>query len=558
MKLLSFLIPPILVFSIRADQVVYTVNDIKLLTLENLKIRSQDSPTDSCVNQTNLLIHKLFKENWATQMFDASTKFPDSIMMGLLINLGNFEECLEVKNIKTEYGKFNAQYCLATIPLPTNKSMKTNVHENIPRTVTQTGNHIGGNPVISSNIQLSYCIPSVCSPEDLKKILSDNIFSHLGFPIHVSDVTCQQTKERELSAGDWSAVAILILIGTLAVASTSYDLFMKGPKYKLLTTFSWYSNGKKLLNTESTADTLKAIHGIRFLSMCWVVLGHELTPPYALMVLLEATLQRHVSSGPIFNSSVDSIAEKCRKNWWTNLLYINNYVENKDMGWYLAIDMQLFLLSPIVLFPLWKWPMRWSLSLLGVLSLGGLITTFTISFIDELPVSIITIDQDYKYLMYYPTHTRFVPWLIGVGFGPVNTFLSWKLFQPLSRLTYCVYLVHLSLQTVRTYSHRTPVYVSDIETIPEFFGDLVISLLLAVVLSLCVEAPTIAIENHFLKEDKSERNDNESHPENEDEVKQFAYSSLQETTEVSNTNNMAQSHQNEIRLTQEEDRLNSC
>ena len=38
--------------------------------------------------------------------------------------------------------------------------------------------------------------------------------------------------------------------------------------------FSVYTNGAKLLSTEQTAGSLTCVHGVRFLSMTWVVLGH--------------------------------------------------------------------------------------------------------------------------------------------------------------------------------------------------------------------------------------------------------------------------------------------
>ena len=43
---------------------------------------------------------------------------------------------------------------------------------------------------------------------------------------------------------------------------------------KLLLCFSVYSNGKKILSTTKLKGSIDCIHGIRFFSMCWVVMGH--------------------------------------------------------------------------------------------------------------------------------------------------------------------------------------------------------------------------------------------------------------------------------------------
>jgi peptidoglycan/LPS O-acetylase OafA/YrhL len=64
----------------------------------------------------------------------------------------------------------------------------------------------------------------------------------------------------------------------------------------------------------------------------------------------------------------------CRDGWWLNLLYINNFNEDLDRehcigwSWYLANDMQMFLISPLVIYPFWRWPLIgwiWSAVLLA-------------------------------------------------------------------------------------------------------------------------------------------------------------------------------------------------
>ena len=44
--------------------------------------------------------------------------------------------------------------------------------------------------------------------------------------------------------------------------------------YKLIVAFSLYTNTQKWLSTNGGKDNLGCLHGLRFLSMCWVVLSH--------------------------------------------------------------------------------------------------------------------------------------------------------------------------------------------------------------------------------------------------------------------------------------------
>lgn len=57
----------------------------------------------------------------------------------------------------------------------------------------------------------------------------------------------------------------------------------------------------------------------------------RLTPAYAIVILVNATFVYRLSSGPYWEQLVGSERQRCRENWWTNVLYINNQVHWKDM-----------------------------------------------------------------------------------------------------------------------------------------------------------------------------------------------------------------------------------
>lgn len=52
----------------------------------------------------------------------------------------------------------------------------------------------------------------------------------------------------------------------------------------------------------------------------------RLTPAYAMMIGFYATLFYKVSSGPHWDQWIGANRDYCRENWWTNLLYLNNYI----------------------------------------------------------------------------------------------------------------------------------------------------------------------------------------------------------------------------------------
>lgn len=60
---------------------------------------------------------------------------------------------------------------------------------------------------------------------------------------------------------------------------------------------------------------------------------------------------------PLYISPSDSDgSDLCVKNWWTNFLYINNYVNWKEscygVSWYLATDTQMFIFAPVLIIAL--------------------------------------------------------------------------------------------------------------------------------------------------------------------------------------------------------------
>ncbi|XP_067662096.1 nose resistant to fluoxetine protein 6-like [Haliotis asinina] len=81
----------------------------------------------------------------------------------------------------------------------------------------------------------------------------------------------------------------------------------------------------------------------------------RLTPPYMLVMMVYVPLFPYISNGPLWPQQGIEI-NQCRNSWWTNLLYVNNLVNTKEMcmgwSWYLANDMQFYILSPLIFVPL--------------------------------------------------------------------------------------------------------------------------------------------------------------------------------------------------------------
>lgn len=65
-----------------------------------------------------------------------------------------------------------------------------------------------------------------------------------------------------------------IFISWFLMKRFSFLFSLLDVKYILLTSFSLYSNGKRILSTERSGDTIGCLDGLRYLSMCWIIYGH--------------------------------------------------------------------------------------------------------------------------------------------------------------------------------------------------------------------------------------------------------------------------------------------
>jgi hypothetical protein len=77
----------------------------------------------------------------------------------------------------------------------------------------------------------------------------------------------------------------------------------------------------------------------------------RLVPLYFIVMLISWNIVPIVGSGPFWFLYINEIQEKCSRNWWTNLLFINNFLPTEytdqclPWTWYLANDFQFFIVG---------------------------------------------------------------------------------------------------------------------------------------------------------------------------------------------------------------------
>lgn len=200
----------------------------------------------------------------------------------------------------------------------------------------------------------------------------------------------------------------LVSLGACNAVDTFF--FMSG----LLVTYLFLEEVVKRPNLYLLKSGLALIH--RYL---------RITPLYMFCLFFFWSLQKHLGSGPT-NVYIDEIFHgDCPDYWYSNLLYLNNYIPKGrgsgcvEVGWYLANDMQFFIISIFALYlytrvnRLLGWAFVLLSCFIGCLSAGLIAQKY------DLNAIVMAIDKFRDYLEYFYTkpYVRIAPYALGMASG---------------------------------------------------------------------------------------------------------------------------------------------
>ena len=147
----------------------------------------------------------------------------------------------------------------------------------------------------------------------------------------------------------------------------------------------------------------------------------RLTPSLVFVMLIYWKILPYYGAGPFVVRFQSSVFRRCDPYWWTQLLYIQNFVpfdsDEVCMGWswYLGNDMCFFLVTPAILIAYERSRrLGWAI----LLALFSLSTAVTCALIYHFELGLYIYDrhfQDYAYWAYSKPYTRIAAYLVGLG-----------------------------------------------------------------------------------------------------------------------------------------------
>ncbi|XP_046663102.1 nose resistant to fluoxetine protein 6-like [Homalodisca vitripennis] len=444
-----------------------------------------DSETELCRNHSALLFESFLRyEIWALKMVDASSKGSPGLLDGNVMDLGNYGQCISVE---APGELFTGQHCV----IETQGIMPVDMDSLNPKRPVL--------PTLRLDLMFSVCVPSSCTPGDVKTHM-DLALNSVNATAIIYNSSCSSASPIPFENKDYIAMLILILIALLIGLSTWFDKHSENSAgCKVIKCFSLVQNTRQLLDTScpDVSDTIPCLRGLRILALAWLMLGYRmlhllacpnhrfkylvenidnvawapvenahlsveifllvtgvhvtykfflqdrqgrkfryfefflkyylrLTFPLALVMLVYGTVAMHFTDGPIWRRLFEFLQLFCQKNWWSNLLYVSNYVNPYEMvsvlpqTWYLAIEFQLYALSPLLLLPLVRNPRR-GLFFIAIAFLATIVGGIINSYMMEIQAGgLIRLDRTREgtnVLDYFYTQYRAASFLIGMALG---------------------------------------------------------------------------------------------------------------------------------------------
>ncbi|XP_074653885.1 nose resistant to fluoxetine protein 6-like isoform X2 [Tubulanus polymorphus] len=483
--------------------------------------------SEQCLNDTAIFLNGLLnKDLLALKMFDATGKLPGGVLTGNFKWFGDMNECMNISGLingTAIRGQYN------TVLLGSSLFPKVEVM------------------IVQLGVVVGICLPDSCDNTSVQAVLNAGIsmLSSSDF-IHVDNVWSNHGYP-PLSVGAIVAICITAILVVLVLLGTVYDLYHRyrvpGDQYivnhstadaglqertgllsgvirtaeqgygnrrltcRFMIAFSAVTNVLKIFDTTQPRGSIPTLHGIRVLSMLWIILGHtfaisagiidnlleatgiiktftfqvigngtfsvdtffflsgllvgyvtlnhlkqndgalkwwkfyfhrfwRLTPAYMFIVMIYATLTGYFGNGPMSPILRESdYVTSCNKYWWTNLLYINNFYPQHEMkqcmdwSWYLANDMQFYVITPPLLILLYRYR-KAGIIVITLLITATLVASGCLSRYFNLPpvmVAGVTVQRPLHSnqtasdlvwdVMYSKPYTRIAPYLLGLLVG---------------------------------------------------------------------------------------------------------------------------------------------
>lgn len=151
------------------------------------------------------------------------------------------------------------------------------------------------------------------------------------------------------------------------------------------------------------------------------------TSPPMLVTISLTFLLPLFGNGPVFKETIDPVVNDCKKNWWTNVLFIQNWVDARHIcllhTWYLANDFHFHILSLAVIVPLLMGKKQVAFITCIFIAVGSIVIAGVINFVNDYPPGMLyaqpEIEErwDLNFDYYWRPYSHCGAYFVGIIFG---------------------------------------------------------------------------------------------------------------------------------------------
>ncbi|XP_075735967.1 nose resistant to fluoxetine protein 6 isoform X1 [Rhipicephalus microplus] len=221
---------------------------------------------------------------WAIRLFDASGKYPTGALQATRADFGAFDECLETVLLDRD-GDVEArgQYCSLLVYARNNSDAENYILPAIelahPK-VIKFKNYFYDTRF--PTFRLAVCTMNFCNEQELQELAKAIIPPVMDFQVKY----CSTNEYHRPTLTEQVILAFLAMIFFMVALGTGLDIYSetKARKYhknalvRVALCFSLLSNTRSMLNINrdrnSDAYRFQFLHGLRFFSIVWIVIGH--------------------------------------------------------------------------------------------------------------------------------------------------------------------------------------------------------------------------------------------------------------------------------------------
>ncbi|CAB3370987.1 Hypothetical predicted protein [Cloeon dipterum] len=214
------------------------------------------------------LIEAAGGEEWALRMIDATSKFPDGILVGNVVSFGHWDECVQVSSGNGIEGK----YCRVSATYENTEFFDKLELEKITKMRSMRAAPAGTALVLKFGL----CLPQSCTTDDFVIVAEqllpvlDNA-TQLSVTVNHRECNTQESVNLPIDGGTIAATVVFSMLIALVVVATILEHFNKGGTVvKALSMKTTYNDLVRV--REGSFDS---VNGLKVLSMLWIMVGHR-------------------------------------------------------------------------------------------------------------------------------------------------------------------------------------------------------------------------------------------------------------------------------------------